>query len=169
MDDIAERAGVSKPVLYQHFPSKRELYVALVQQHSDELLASVRGALTSTADNKQRVAATMAAYFAFIDADADAFKLIFDSDLRSDPEVRDLVETVAAGCADAIAGVIRDDTGLSYEEAELLGFALAGMANIVARYWLESGRRLPRDLADSLVTQLAWRGIRGFPKADTPG
>lgn len=169
MDDIAERAGVSKPVLYQHFPSKRDLYVALVQQHSDELLTSVHSALKSTNNNKQRVAATIEAYFSFIDSKSEAFRLVFESDLRSDPEVRDLVDTVSAGCAAAITSVIREDTGLPDGQAELLGVALAGMAHITARYWLESGRGVPRDLAGALVAQLAWRGVRGFPKADHPG
>lgn len=166
MDDIADRAGVSKPVLYQHFPSKRDLYVALVQQHSDELLSAVQAALESTTNNKQRVAATIAAYFEFIDSKSEAFRLVFETDLRSDPEVRDLVDTVSAGCAGAIASVIREDTRLPDEEAELLGVALAGMAHITARYWLDTGRTVPREVADTLVAQLAWRGVRGFPKAD---
>jgi len=55
MDDIAERAGVSKPVLYQHFPSKLELYLALLDRHCDKLVESVRGALASTSENKLRV------------------------------------------------------------------------------------------------------------------
>src|SRR5215211_8874323 len=58
MDDIAERAGVSKPVLYQHFPGKLELYLALLDTHCDALIQSVRNALASTSDNKQRVRAT---------------------------------------------------------------------------------------------------------------
>jgi len=168
MDDIAERAGVSKPVLYQHFPSKRELYLALLQLHSDELLEAVRTALASTPDNKQRVLATMTAYFSFIDSGSDAFRLIFESDLRNDPEVNDLVRSVNTSCAQAISEVISDDTGLPGPEAELLAFALAGMANIMARHWLETGRQVPREVADALVGQLAWRGIRGFPKADQP-
>src|SRR5262252_9601490 len=45
MDDIAERAGVSKPVLYQHFPSKLDLYVALLDQHAQMLESRVRAAL----------------------------------------------------------------------------------------------------------------------------
>ena len=166
MDDIAERAGVSKPVLYQHFPGKRELYLALIELHSEQLLAAIRQALLSTTNNKQRVAATISAYFAFIDSQSEAFRLIFESDLRSDPEVRDLVDAVSAGCAAAIAAVIREDTGLSDAESELLGVALAGMALVTARHWLESGRTMPPEAAGALVAQLSWRGIRGFPKAD---
>jgi AcrR family transcriptional regulator len=67
MDEIADQAGVSKPVLYQHFPSKLELYIALLDQHTEALVAAVRQALASTHDNKLRVAATMAAYFEFVD------------------------------------------------------------------------------------------------------
>src|SRR5207249_12076512 len=67
MDDIAERAGVSKPVLYQHFPGKLELYLALLDKHCDQLVAQVRGALASTTDNKLRVAATIGAYFDYVD------------------------------------------------------------------------------------------------------
>jgi AcrR family transcriptional regulator len=165
MDDIADRAGVSKPVLYQHFPGKRELYVALLEQHSDELLTGVRRALASTSDNKQRVAATIGAYFEFIDSKSEAFRLVFESDLRSDPEVRALVDRVGVSCAHAIAEVIEEQTGLPPAEAELLAVAMAGMAHVTARYWLESGRKVDREHADQLLGQLSWRGIRGFPRA----
>src|SRR3954452_24607518 len=67
MDDIAERAGVSKPVLYQHFPGKLELYLALLEQHATALVQRVREALESTTNNKQRVAASVEAYFHFVD------------------------------------------------------------------------------------------------------
>jgi AcrR family transcriptional regulator len=165
MDDIADRAGVSKPVLYQHFPGKRELYVALLEQHGDELMAGVRRALASTSENKQRVAATIGAYFEFIDSESEAFRLVFESDLRSDPEVRAMVDRVAWSCAHAIAEVIGEQTGLPAAEAELLGVAMAGMAHVTARYWLESGRQVDRVHAAQLIGQLSWRGIRGFPRA----
>jgi AcrR family transcriptional regulator len=166
MDDIAERAGVSKPVLYQHFPGKRELYLALLDQHTEELLAAIRQALASTTVNKQRVAATMAAYFEFIDQESSSFKLVFESDLTSDDEVRRLVDRVSNGCAHLFAEVIQEDTGLPRDEAELLAVALAGMAHVCARYWLQTGKRVPREAVDRLVAQLSWRGIRGFPKTD---
>jgi len=167
MDDIAERAGVSKPVLYQHFPGKRELYLALLQEHATELFEAVRAALDSTPDNKQRVAATLGAYFAFVDSESAAFRLVFESDLTNDPEVRQLVENVTVGCAQLFTQVIQEDTGLEHQEAELLAVALAGMAQVTARYWLRTGCVVPRETADRLVAQLAWRGIRGFPKNES--
>ena len=65
MDDIAERAGVSKPVLYQHFPSKLELYRALLSTYTDELVARLRTAIVGNSDNEQRVRGAVSAYFDF--------------------------------------------------------------------------------------------------------
>lgn len=113
MDDIAERAGVSKPVLYQHFPGKLDLYLALLDQHCEALIQSVRSALASTSDNKQRVRATMDAYFAYVEDDGGAFRLVFESDLTNEPAVRERVDKVTNECAEAICDVIAEDTGLS--------------------------------------------------------
>src|SRR4051812_23578243 len=85
MGEIAERAGVSKPVLYQHFPGKLELYMALLQTHADELINRVTGAMESTTDNKQRVQAAVRAYFDFVDSEGEAFRLVFQSDIRGEP------------------------------------------------------------------------------------
>src|SRR3954453_2711938 len=103
MDDIADRAGVSKPVLYQHFPGKRELYLALLEQQVDELTERVRRAMAGTDDNRARVNGAVGAYFAFIDADGEAFRLVFESDLRNDAEVRRTADRGARACIDAIA------------------------------------------------------------------
>src|SRR5499433_914997 len=88
MDEIAERAGVSKPVLYQHFPGKLELYLALLDESVEELVGLVRDALSSTTDNKQRVPATFRAFFDFVGGTGEAFRLVFESDLSNEPEVR---------------------------------------------------------------------------------
>src|SRR5271167_4284018 len=63
MDEIADRAGVSKPVLYQHFPGKLELYLALLDEHTRQLGDRVRDALESTTDNHLRVSRSVRAYF----------------------------------------------------------------------------------------------------------
>src|SRR5438067_762673 len=81
MDDIAERAGVSKPVLYQHFPGKLELYLALLDESVGTLLDTVRDALRSNADPKQRVAATFGGYFEYVGGKGQAYRLVFESDL----------------------------------------------------------------------------------------
>src|SRR6266511_5200810 len=94
MDEIAERAGVSKPVLYQHFPGKLELYLALLDTHCDALVERIRVAMAATNDNKDRVRRAAEAYFDFVDHESEAFRLVFESDLRNDPAVRDRVDRV---------------------------------------------------------------------------
>ena len=164
MDEIADRAGVSKPVLYQHFPSKLELYLAVLDRHVDALVDAVSQALVMTEDNKQRVAGVTAAFFSFVDTDGEAFRLVFESDLTSEPLVRDRVARMTAACAEPISVVIAEDTGLPDHEARMLGIALVGQAQVTARWWLTNGRPIPREDAARLVSSLSWRGIRGFPK-----
>jgi AcrR family transcriptional regulator len=163
MDDIAERAGVSKPVLYQHFPGKLELYLALLDTHCDALVAGVRGAMTATTDNKERVAGANRAYFEFVDHESEAFRLIFESDLRNEPAVRERVDRVERLCIEAISETIMADTGVARERAELLAAGLVGAAVTAAQFWLATGRRVPKDEATALMSALAWRGIASFP------
>lgn len=167
MDDIAARAGVSKPVLYQHFPGKLELYLALLDASCDTVIDNCRLALQSTNDNKERVAATMTAFYDYVSADSGAFRLVFESDLTNEPAVREQVERVTTECATLIAEVIHEDTGLADEASHLLAVALVGMAQVSARYWLADGATMGREDAAALIAGLAWRGIRGYPRHDT--
>lgn len=166
MDDIADKAGVSKPVLYQHFPGKRDLYLALLDESAAALMDAVRTAMLSTTDNKARVRATVSAYYEFVEDKTGAFRLVFESDLIGEPEVRDRLEAVERQCANAVATVIAEDTGLPEPEAQLLGAGLAGIAQVTARTWAAGGEPLPKDQAIDLVASLAWRGIRGFPRTE---
>src|ERR1700748_3117751 len=109
MDDIAERAGVSKPVLYQHFPGKLELYLALLDTHCESLVGHVRGATGGTSDNKGRVSGAMRAYFEFVDHESEAFRLVFESDLRNEPQVRERVDRVERACIESITETIMGD------------------------------------------------------------
>lgn len=163
MDDIAERAGVSKPVLYQHFPGKLELYIALLETHVDDMVSRVRNALASTTDNKQRVQTTVEAFYDFVTSEGEAFRMIFESDLRGEPAVQDAVDRATNECVDAITEKITADAGLPTEQARLLANGITGLSQVTARYWLKAERPVPRDEAISLIATLAWRGIGGFP------
>ena len=164
MDEIAERAGVSKPVLYQHFPGKLELYLALLDEHAESLVKTVRDALESTTDNKLRVQASMQAFYDFVAGDGEAYRLVFESDLRNVAPVRARVERANQQCAEMIAQVIAEDTNAPSDEAHLLGMGLVGMAEVSARYWLSQHRAIPKDTAEKIIARLAWRGISGFPR-----
>ena len=166
MDDIAEKAGVSKPVLYQHFPGKLELYLALLEQSCDTIIAKCREALESTEDNKERVERTVHAFYDYVGSESGAFRLVFESDLTNEPAVRAQVDRVTNECAEAIAAVIAADTKLPEPAALLLAVSLVGMAQVSSRFWLDSQRRMNLEEAATFVGGLAWRGIAGYPKSD---
>lgn len=163
MDEIAERAGVSKPVLYQHFPGKLDLYMALLATSSDEVIDRVKTALASTTDNSQRVQATIELWFAYVADQGASFRLIFETDLTNVPEVRELVDRVVNESAAAIAVVIGEGTGLPEPAAHLLAISLVGMGHMAAQKWLSTDSTISREEAVQLVSGLAWRGIGGFP------
>ena len=164
MDDIADAAGVSKPVLYQHFPSKLDLYLALLDTSCDRLVEVVREALDSTEDNADRVVATMGAFYEFVSSASGEFRFVFESDLTGDGQVQQRLWRVNNEIADAIAEVIVSDTGLAADQAKLLAISLVGTAQVSARWWVSNGRgHVELAEAKQLVSRLAWRGIRGFP------
>jgi AcrR family transcriptional regulator len=168
MDDIAERAGVSKPVLYQHFPGKLELYLALLDTHAEALVQRMHMAMAATTDNNARVHNAISAYFDFVDGtgpdDQGAFRLVFETDLRNEPAVRERVERTSRLCMEAVADTIAADTGLARPQAELLSMSLTGLSEMGARWWLETERAVPKAEAIRLLETLAWRGISHFPR-----
>jgi AcrR family transcriptional regulator len=140
-----------------------ELYLALLDTHCDAIIAKVRGAMLATPDNKERVKGAVRAYFDFMDHESEAFRLVFESDLRNDPQVRERVERVEQGCIVAVTDTIISDTGLSQASAELLASGLVGASGQAAQYWLATGRKTPKAEAEALVAALVWRGIASFP------
>jgi AcrR family transcriptional regulator len=163
MDSIAELAGVSKPVLYQHFPGKLELYLAVLDQSSESLIDILRAALDSTTDNRKRVRGAIDAYFDFVSHEDGAFRLIFESDLTNVSEVAKRVARTDEICGQLIADVIRQDTSLDDETAMLLASGLLGLSQTAARHWIATPHRIPQDEAVRALASLAWRGLSAFP------
>ncbi len=165
MDEIADRAKVSKPVLYQHFPSKLELYLAVLDMHIDSLVFAIQKAIAQHRSNADRVKATVEAYFGFIDSEGEAFRLLFESDMSLEPQVRERLNRMTYDCAAAVSAVISIDTGLAKEESMMLAVGLIGTVQTIARHWLDRDGKIDRTRATELVMNLIWRGISGFPKS----
>ncbi|GAA1173063.1 TetR/AcrR family transcriptional regulator [Nesterenkonia xinjiangensis] len=164
MDDIADVAQVSKPVLYQHFPGKHELFLDLLDSHLGQLEQMLTQALGSTEDNKERVSATMTAFYEFISREDEAYRLLFTSGMDNDEAVQPRMDRFHDNVAVAIAEVIADDTGQPMAEATLLGHGLIGMVTSAARHWSRLSERPDLDVSSQLTSRLAWRGISGFPR-----
>jgi AcrR family transcriptional regulator len=159
MDQLAGAAGVSKPVLYQHFPSKRDLYLALVEDAVTEMESRVQAALHGTSDNHARVEGAIGAYFDFVED--SRFRLLFATADVADVDVREAVESAMQRVSIAVGALIAEDAGLDRDAANFLGAALRGLATEGARWWLlRSG--VDKGQAVQLLSRLAWRGLGSF-------
>lgn len=165
MDDIAERAGVSKPVLYQHFPGKLELYLDLLDEAIEQVRGLVVEGLGQPLEGTALVRATVDGYFGFVTTEGSAFRLVFESDLTNEPESTKRVRELHIVCAQAIASKLRGFTDLEQAESEMLAVGIVGMAQVAARAWFTVGT-MPREQAVDVITGLAWKGLRGFLSDD---
>src|SRR5262249_60812345 len=135
--------------------------VALLAESGADRGGAVSPARAPPADNSERVPATFRAFFDYVSGAGEAFRLVFESDLRTEPAVRERLERTMYECAEMVSEFIREDAGVSNEEADLLGMAMVGMAQVSARYWLSTERTIDQRLAEELLARLAWRGISG--------
>jgi len=161
MAEVAEAAGVTKPVLYQHFRSKRELYLELLDDVGQRLLEAVQKATAAAGGPRQQVASGFEAYFRFVADNESAFRLLFGGDGReADREFADAVRRVEDAMADAIAVLIDADIGDDHRR--LLAYGVVGLAEATSRHWVLAGRREDVDTLSRRVADLTWAGLRGI-------
>jgi AcrR family transcriptional regulator len=158
MNLVAERAGVTKPVLYQHFDSKRDLYLALLEEVGNRLLTEITKATAGALDGKSQTELGFQAYFRWVSNDHDAFRLLFGSGARRDDEFNDAVRKVTAVVAEAIAPLIAADIDLEHQRT--IAHALVGLAEGVSRRLVDVGEQFDPDLVARQVSDLAWAGLR---------
>ena len=163
MESIAEAAGVTKPVLYQHFSSKRALYSALLANDLGRLTQELEAAFSQAEDNEERLRRGFGAYLDFVDRHEDAFRLLFTEALGLDADFQRQVTEFRRWVAARVARIIAAEAGLAPPRARALAAAIVGMAEGAAGWWLDERRPLePRELADELAG-LAWKGFARFP------
>jgi AcrR family transcriptional regulator len=160
MNDVAERAGVTKPVLYQHFDSKRDLYLALLEEVGARMLAAITKATAEATDGRTQTLAGFRAYFRWVADDRDAFVLLFGSGARRDEEFNAAVRSVEARAAEAIAPLIAVDIDPVHQTT--LAHGLVGLAEGVSRHLVGSGATFDPERLGDQVADLAWAGLRGI-------
>ncbi|MGV9817186.1 TetR/AcrR family transcriptional regulator [Nocardia xishanensis] len=163
MDEIAQRAGYTKPILYKQFSGKLDLYLAVLLDHIETLTESLRQALASTTINKQRVRAAVQTYFDFVDHETQGFRLVFESSATSEPAVQWHIGRATDACVDAVSEVVTQDSALNPQQARLLAAGLVGASQVAALYWLDTGRAIPKSDAIEAVIQLCWGGLSQVP------
>ena len=161
MNDIAEAAGVTKPVLYQHFGSKRGLFLELLDDLGTRLRVAVRDAVASADGPRRQVDAGFAAWFKWVDLNRDGFSVLFDSEVRRDPEFAELAAKAQRQMADTVAEYIVAD-GIPADRQRLLAYGIVGLGESTCRRWIAKEIDLDADELAAQVADLAWSGLRGL-------
>jgi AcrR family transcriptional regulator len=158
MNDIADAAGVTKPVLYQHFDSKRQLYQALLDDVGTRLLTAIVTTAAQAKDGREQTERGFQAYFRWVADDHDGFMLLYGAGTRRNDEFARAVRRVTAGAARAIAPLIAAD--IDDEHRLTLAHALVGLVEGASRRLVERGDDFDPDVTARQVSDLAWAGLR---------
>ncbi len=160
MNCIASAAGVTKPVLYQHFESKRDLYRAVLCEIGADLHDTVAKATAEAGGPRQQIEAGFGAYFGWVAENSNAFHVLFGNDTRRDPEFADEARRVESSIAEIVAHHITVES-LPPDHRLVLGNAIVGMAESACRYWLANDVAVDAPTLAADISRLAWAGLRG--------
>jgi AcrR family transcriptional regulator len=167
LDEIAEAAGISKPVIYDHFESKRELHISLLESHQQELLAFMTERVVAAKTSEEQLANGFDAFFEFVEGHPYAWRLIFRDPTAADAEIVRAHERIQQRATDAIVAMTRSQPGSENfggpfdpeTAAELISQMLKTAANGLAAWWYEH-RDVPRRQLVEAMMDFAWVGLQ---------
>jgi AcrR family transcriptional regulator len=162
LDSVAERAGVSKALLYEHFSSKRELYVSMLEMHVHELVERISGAVAGAEPGEPRMRAGLEAFFGFVEERRGAWRIMFRN--SDDPDVSIRLDRLRDEVAAAIVQLMSEEAaakGLDFpkmpEMVEMIAQQLVGAMQSLADWW-DLHREVPRDDVLQVAMDFAWIG-----------
>lgn len=166
MDEIAERADVSKPVVYQHFGGKQELFLELLDAEVERLRALIVEGIASTQDNRTRARSAVHAVFRYMDSPTSDHRIVFESGAEHDPEVAVRVEAVRAGIAALITQILAETTYVVGTTAQVVARGVVEMVLGAAVHWADRVERAGRPTAAKAaeaVENVLWLGLDAIP------
>jgi len=162
MDDIAAAAGVTKPVLYQHFTSKRSLYLHLVDDVGQRMARAITVKTSDTDSPRKQVESGVAAYFDFVADNRAAFLLLFEGADRSDADVAEAVNRIEDSMAELVAPLIA--AGIEADQQRALAYGIVGAAEAAGRAWATGKLTIDASHLAVQIAELAWSGLRGISR-----
>jgi AcrR family transcriptional regulator len=159
MEDIARHAGVSKTLVYHHFPNRQAVLIALLDEEHNRFLADLAQAISPGLTPRQMLERGIGAYFAAVERLGDAFPRFFGEIAARAPEFAERVDAIRDGVTQAVARVFEAEAPPTPEaERVLAARMLVGGVEAAAEEWRKR-QELPRDRAAALCAALAWRGL----------
>lgn len=170
MDQIAEAAAVSKPVLYQHFPGKHELFLHLLDVEVESLVRQISEVLSADRQdfdptdraNKRRTRETVTAVYTYVSDPSRRHRLLLSSGLTHDPDVQQRCEVIEGTLARHIAQLLQANSPVTADEAELVSRGLVAYMIEAARWWADEADEATRpslERAAEVTSTMLWRGL----------
>jgi AcrR family transcriptional regulator len=164
VEEIAARAGVSKPIVYEHFGGKDGLYAAVVDGEVDHIVSRMVDAITA-GSARERLEGAVMAFLTYVREHPGGFALL----LRDAPRLqrRGQMPVLMFDLADRVGDVFTEQfrrAGFDPRTAPIYAHALVGMVAFVGQWWTESAKPPPAETVASHVAALAWMGLRHLPK-----
>jgi AcrR family transcriptional regulator len=157
MDGVAAAVGVTKPLLYNYFGNKEQLYLACLERAGDGLVTTVVDAVAQTSQPAEALHVGLLAFFEFVDRDRAAWAVLFDETLPAGGEIAERVggyrtqlrDMVAASMLDQLPAEHRDRARI---EVEALSTAVMGAAEALVRWWLRTEAITAAEAAELLIS-----------------
>jgi AcrR family transcriptional regulator len=172
MDDVAAAVGVTKPLLYNYWGNKERLFLACMEPSADALFEAVLSAVRAEQTPEAAARAGIRAFFAFVEADRGAWRIVFDETLPGEGAIATRVarerERITALVADAfVAQVPPRRRAAARRDVEALSHAILGAAEALARWWLRT-EAMPAQRAAELLTETFVPGLQARAHPGAP-
>ncbi len=163
VEELAERAKVSKPIVYEHFGGKEGLYAVIVDREMEYVVRRISEAIT-TGTPRERVEQAALAFLTYVRDHPDGFAILAQDKPLNSPSagMQSLLNEVAERVGDVFAAAFKS-AGYDPKAAPIYAHALIGMVTFVGRWWTETRKPSIEEVANHL-SALAWMGLRHLPK-----
>ena len=165
MDNIARRSGVTKPIIYRHFPSKLDLLLAILEEHANELTRMITRPLEEYSGWEEEVEKDVRGLFEFVEKYEMGYRLTFEGEVAQEPEVIDRLQAIRSSIVRNVAKNVRQGTEpdrLSERDVETIAVIIVGMVETTSIYWLKHRDRPRKEYEDWLIWT-AKRMLGGLP------
>jgi AcrR family transcriptional regulator len=164
VEEIAERAKVSKPIVYEHFGGKEGLYAVVVDREVDHIVSRIVAAI-ATGSPRERLERAALAFLTYVQERPDGFAIL----LRDAPPSKRSGEMPALmyDLADRVGDIFSEQfrkAGFDAKAAPIYAHALVGMVAFVGQWWTETRKPPPAETVVSHIAALAWMGLRHLPR-----
>jgi AcrR family transcriptional regulator len=168
LDDIAQAAGISKALIYEHFESKRDLHASLVHAHVAEIFRRLERNAEAGTSGEERLRGGIDAFLSFVEEHREAWRALFRD--AADPEVADIIERVQAQATNVIATLIAADPEAPHADAraiEIHAQLLSGAVQSLANWW-DDHQDVPRHELVERAMEFCWKGIEALRVSAVP-